>query len=604
MLKAFPIKTILSLCFLSLASVACTDSPDDTASAPAKDAGLLRYVAADSPYVFAVLDPLPDEVADKLEPKIDALLKSYQGVLRGFVKISAEEAAKSEEGDGLPDDAVAALEEFGTLLSIEGLRSIGIERDSTMVLYGAGLLPVLRMTLSDGALFEAAIARIEAKAQDSMTVATIDGQSYRYAGDDEGRLIIAVIGDEFVVSLVPTDLSDDLLKSVLGLTPPSSSMADSGELQKIIDDNGFLSHSIGVIDIERIVATFLDDQSGVNKELLALMEYNDSELDDVCKAEIRETSGIVPRMVTGYTEMSVDKFVSNTIVEVRSDIAAGLATLPAPVPGLGSDQGGLLAFGMSINLVALREFYEARLDAIEADPYECELFADVQEGVATGRDSLNQPIPPIVYGFKGFIAVVEDIKGIDLANNLRPTGADLRVLVTTDNAAGLLAMGAMFSPEIAGLDIKPDGIPVRFESQQMAGVVDEAFVAMTDDALALSIGEGVEARLGDMFSAAINEPHPFMSMEMDAARYYDFIAQTMLIEDDSEAEHGEEGEDGEHGEDGEEGEEGKEDPTTVEIKAAVSEVMVVVGDMFSRVTFQVEFTESGIEFPSTIELAE
>jgi hypothetical protein len=77
-----------------------------------------------------------------------------------------------------------------------------------------------------------------------------------------------------------------------------------------------------------------------------------------------------------------------------------------------------------------------------------------------------------------------------------------------------------------------------------------------------------------------------MSMETDAARYYDFIAQTMLIEDDAD------------------GEEGEEDPSSAEIKAAVSEVMVAVGDMFSRMKFQVEFTESGIEFPSTIELAE
>ncbi len=579
MFNAFPVKTILALSILSLVTVACTDSPDDAASAPKLDSGLLRYVPADTPYVFAMLDPLPDDVADKLEPKADAILKAYQGVLREVVKISAKEAADADDEGGLPDEAVAALEEFGTLLSIEGLRSVGIERSSTMVLYGVGLLPVLRMTLSDGDLLDEAISRIEEKEQNSMTVATIDGQSYRYAGDEEGRLIIAVIGDQFVLSLVPTNLSDDLLKSVLGLTLPSANMADSGYLQKIIHDNGFLSHAVGLIDFERIVATFLDDQSGVNRELLALMEYDGTELDDACKAEIREISGIAPRIVTGYTEMSRDQFVSNTIFELRPDIATGLAALPAPVPGLGSEQGGMFAFGMSINLLAAREFYEARLDAIEADPYECDLFADLQEGVATGREALNQPIPPIVYGFKGFLAVIEDIKGMDLAKNQPPTSADLRILVTTDNAAGLLAMGAMFSPEIAGLDIKPDGVPVRFESEQLSGVVDAAYVAMTDDALALSIGQGTEARLGDMLSAAIIEPHPFMSMEMDAARYYDFIAKAMVIEDD------------------------EEDETPAELKAAIGEILVVVGDMFSRMTFQVEFTERGIEFPSTIELA-
>jgi len=582
MFKAISLKTILALCFVSFVTIGCNGSPDESesASASVSDPGLLRYVPADTPYVFAMLDPLPDEVADKLEPKVDAILRSYQGVLRAIVEISAAKSAESEGDDGLPGEAVEALEELAGLLSIEGFRSAGFERDSTMVLYGVGLLPVMRMTLSDGDLLDAAIARIEEKAKDSMSVATIDGQSYRYAGNEEAQLVIAVIDDEFVLSIVPTNLADDLLKSVLGLTLPSSNIADTGELQKIIDDNGFLTYLVGLVDFERIAATFLDDQSGVNSELLALLDYDGSELDDDCKSEIRAMSGIAPRIVTGYTEMSVDQFVSNTILEVRSDIAAGLATLPAPVPGLGSEQGGLLAFGMSIDLLAAREFYTARLDAMEADPYECELLADLQDGVARGREVLNQPIPPMVYSFKGFLAVVEDIKGMDLANNQPPTSADLRVLVTTDNAAGLLAMGAMFSPEIAGLDIKPDGEPVRFESQQLAGVVDAAYVAMTDNALALSIGQGSEARLGEMLSAAINDPHPFVSVEIDAARYYDFIAKTMVIEDD------------------------EKDATPPELKAAIGEVMVAIGNMFSRMTFQIEFTERGMEFPSTIELSD
>ncbi len=580
MLIAFPIKTILAVCFLSLVTAACTDSSDETASAPALDPGLLKYVPADTPYIFGMLDPLPDEVADKLEPKIDAILTSYRVVLQTIVEISAQKYTDSQGGDGLPDEAADALEELAGLLSIEGLRSAGIERDSTMVLYGVGLLPVMRMTLSDGDLLDAAIMRIEAKAKDSMSVATIDGQSYRFAGDEEARLIIAVIDNEFVLSIVPTNLTDELLKSVLGLTLPSSSIAESGELQKIIDDNGYLSHSVGLVNIERIVATFINDQSGVNQEVLALMDYDVSELDDVCKSEIREMSGIAPRIVTGYTEMSVDRFVSNTIFELRSDIAAGLATLPAPVPGLGSEQGGLFSFGMSIDLLAAREFYESRLDSMEADPYECVLFADLQKSVEQGREALNQPIPPIVYGFRGFLAVVEDIKGMDLANKQPPTSADLRILVTTDNAAGLLAMGAMFSPEIAGLDIQPDGEPVKFESQQLAGVADTAYVAMTDNALAVSIGQGSEARLADMLSAAIVEPHPFMSTEMDTARYYEFIAKATDIDDD------------------------EEDPTPPELKAAIGDILDVVGDMFSRMSFQVEFTERGVEFPTNIVLSE
>ena len=289
MFKANTFKLILALCIVSITAAGCKGSPDDstTASPMTSEQGLLRYVPADTPYVFAMIDPLPDEVADKFEPKLDAMLKTYQEVLRAIVRTEATDKSDAEEGHGFPDEAAALLEELAGLLSIEGFRSAGIDRDSTMVLYGAGLLPVMRMTLSDGDLLEASIARMEKKANQSMSTATIDGQAYRYAGDEEVRLVVAVIDDEFVMSLVPANLPEDLLKSVLGLTLPSSSIADTGELQKIADDNGYQSHSLGLIDVERIVATFLDDQSGVNAEFLTLMEYDGSVLSDVCKSEIR-----------------------------------------------------------------------------------------------------------------------------------------------------------------------------------------------------------------------------------------------------------------------------------------------------------------------------
>ena len=584
MFKANPLKLILALSFVSITAAGCNGSPDDSKIAPPSTAeqGLLRYIPADTPYVFAMIDPLPDEVADKFEPKLDAMLKTYQEVLRATIQTRAADKsdAEDENENGIPDEAAALLEELAGLLSIEGLRSAGIERDSTMVLYGAGLLPVMRMTLSDGDLLEATIARVEKEANQSMAVTMIDGQSYRYAGDEEARLVVAVIDDEFVISIVPTNLPEDSLKSVLGLTLPSSSIADTGELQKIIDDNGYQSHSVGLIDVERIVATFLDDQSGVNAELLTLMEYDGSVLSDVCKSEIRSMATVVPRIITGYTEMSVEKFTSNTIVELRSDIAAGLGTLPAPVPGLGSEQGALFSFGMSLDPLAAREFYASQLDAMEAEPYQCELFAELQAGVVQGREVLNQPIPPMVYGFKGFLAVIEDIQGLDLAKKQPPTSADFRFLIATNNAEGLLAMGAMFSPEIAALDLQPDGVPVRFESPQFANVVDVAYVAMTEGALALSMGAGTEARLGDMLTAAFSDPTPFMSMEMDAARYYDFIAQAVALEDD------------------------EENPTPPELKAAISEMVGVVGNMFSRMTIEIEFTERGVEFPTTIVLSD
>lgn len=563
--------------FLPLMLAACSGSPDDERSLASAD-GILRYVPANTPYVFAVTEPLPDEVADKFAPHVEALADSYETLLLAAVNHDPAD----DTATGLDEDSRARLTALigrvAGMVSGEGIPEAGIDRKSTAAIYGVGLLPVLRVTLSDRAHFESTLDELENEAGEKLAVAEIDGHSYRYAGDDDGRVLVAVIDDQLVVSVVPASLPEDLLKSVLGLELPGKSIAQSGELVALAGKYGLSAHGLGMLDIQRIAATFLDDQEGVNRELLALADYDGSAFSEVCRSEIRALAGIAPRIVAGYTDVTEDHIKSTTVIELRSDIAAGVQTLTAPVPGLGLEHGGLMSVGMSLDMLAAREFYSARLDAIEADPFECELFADIQEGVARGRELLNQPIPPIVYGFRGFLAVINDIEGMDVANQQPPTDVDMRVLVATDNAPGLLAMGAMFSPQIASMNLKPDAKPVKLDLPPVAAVAEAAWVAMSENALALSFGDGSEAGLEAMLAASPGHPSPFLSLDVDAARYYGFIGDAMALSDD-----------------------GDQPPGVVKTQR---ELMQVFAEMLERISFDVLFTEKGIEMPSTLILAE
>ena len=464
------------------------------------DNSLLQYVPADTPYVLANPEPLPDDVLDKLEPAIDSMLRAYAMVIRSVVDVQLEKVGEDDdtnEEDADRMDAVAT--ELESLMTLDGLRSAGVGRESTMVLYGEGLLPVFRLQLTDSALMEQTISRIEETADMKMATGTIGTQSYRFAGGEEGRLVLALVDNDMVVTIVPASHTDELLKSVLGLSKPSKSIADSGELQQLMDANEFEPYYLLSIDVKRIVATFLDEQSGGNAELLAMMQYDASGLSDVCKTEIREMAGIVPRIIAGYTEFNTKRVASNFIVELRQDIADGLATLVAPVQGLGLTKGGLFSFGISLDMLAAREFYSARLDAMEADPFECENFTDLQAGVTQGRELLKQPIPPIAYSVKGFLAVVDALEGMNIAAQQPPTSVDASFLLSIDNPQGLLAMGTLFSPELAALNLQPDGKPRKLELPPVSPAVSEAFIAMTDNALAISLGQGGADRIVELF---------------------------------------------------------------------------------------------------------
>ena len=562
-------------CLLPLLLLGCSDSPSGSADLKTSGEGVLRYVPADSPYVFAVLESAPEEVREKLSPHVKTLVRSYADMVRAIVVHRPEDAEESGFDDDTRRRIAAVIDELGGMITAEGMPEAGIGPESDAVIYGVGLLPVMRVTLTDTELFEAAVTRLEERAGAKMSMASVEGHEYRYAGNDEARVIVAVLDSQLVITGAPTELPESLLKSLLGLTLPEENIAQSGTLASVAEKYGLSTYGAGFIDIEQVAATFIDEQTGVNAELLNLMDYDSSSLSDACKAEIRSLAGIAPRIVSGYTEITPEHFKSTSVFELRSDIAAAVQSLTAAVPGLGTEQGGLIALGMSLNMLAAREFYSARLDAIEADPYECELLGELQASVTRGRALLEQPIPPTVYAFRGVLAVIDDIKGMDLRKQQPPTDINMRLLVATDNPEALVATGAMFSPEIAAMDLKPDSKPVKLAVPAVASMIEAAWVAMSGDAIAFSFGNGSETRLESMLGAASKQPPPFMSMNMDAGRYYSLIGDVTTSTNSDEL---------------------------PEVAKANAEIMTLLGQVFDRISVDVEFTENGVEIPSTMEL--
>ncbi|MDJ0699831.1 MAG: hypothetical protein QNJ07_08250 [Woeseiaceae bacterium] len=570
----FGLAAVTAVLVLSLS--AC--GKDKEEAAKAVEAGILQFIPADTPYVFVTLESAPDELADKIEPHVDTMLDAYKIIIRDALNSASAEIEEGSEEMAVFEKAQPAIEEFMTILSVDGMKSIGIDRESRFAIYGNGLLPVMRISLTDPKLLDAAIARIEEKAGESMAVGEIDGNSYRYFEEEDVKLVVGTFGNYMVVTGMPSSFGDDQLAQLVGIKLPDRNIGDSGELAKIAKEFGYTNHMLGLVSSERIAATFLDAPTGLNAALLA-GKFDPSTLSDVCREEIREMAGLVPRLVTGYTSLSADRMDASMIMELRSDIASGLAKLPTAVPGLGVDQGGLFTFGMSLNVKEMRDFYAARLDAIEADPWECEFFADLQAGAVAGRAALNQPVPPMVYDIRGFVAVVNDITGMDIANQQPPENIDAGLVLAVENAPALLQLGAMFSPEIASLGLQPDGKAVEFAPQQLGGVVENSFVALEDNALALSVGEGAEREVTDLLGASSADPAPFMSMAIDAERYYGFIGDAMMLDEGD-------------------------DELSPEGRAAMRDMLTAFGELYDRLLMDVHFTSRGIEFDTTVTLGD
>jgi hypothetical protein len=569
---------ILGVALTTLLASACAD--DDS-----KSNDLLQYIPADTPYVLALTEPFPDELMDRFESVADKTLASYRTIIDYYMEEAAAEAKTQEDGEAEAARLLALRDEVNALMSVQGLRDAGIGRDSLFAIYGDGILPVIRLSLTDNEAFEAAIARIEARVDARFLVGELDGLSYRYHDQDKFRLVVAIPGKDAVIAILPATVSDERLATTLGLKKPSSSLAKSGRLQKISKEYGFTEHFAGLIDVERVAASLLDDPQGRNAELFEAVGFDTSMISSTCRNEIRELAAIAPRVAFGYTEVSSKVLGGSMIVELRDDIATGLATLPAAVPGLGLDMGGLFSLGFSLDPLAARNFYEARLDALEADPFECEHMADLQAGTAKGREALAKPLPPVVYGFRGFLANVTGIEGMDIATNKPPESIDASLLLVMENAQDLVTMAAMMSPEVAALNLLPDGKAKPLNLPQLAAVAEQAFAALTENGLAVALGEGADANAESMLEADLQSPAPLMSMSMDAKKYYELVAEAAMQEED-------------HDHDGDEA------PMPPAVRAAVQDIMVSSADLYERVSVNVLLTRRGIEIDSRVTLAE
>jgi hypothetical protein len=580
MLKTVSSKVLATAVIAALFLYGCSGSEEEPVAADLGAAGeILQYVPADSPYVFANLSPLPDDVMDKLEPSIDRILAAYETILQEVLVMATEETEESGNSEESAK-AVAVIGEISSLMSMDGLRGAGFDRESRAVLYGNGLLPVLRIEVSDGALFEAALVRIEESANEKMDVATIAGNSVRYVVAEEAKILVSVMDTQVVIAFAPAEFDDDQLSVLLGFTEPTESIVGSGKLQGIANEYGFNDYFIGYMDMEQLAKTVTGNAEGLDAALFA-MHNDNAELTDVCRAEIRSMAGIAPRMVMGYTNISTSRFDSQLVLEMRSDIAEGLSAWSAPVPGLVGDMGGLLSFGMSLDVKSVREFVETQLDALEANPYECEEFEEINAAAEQTRVSLQQPVPPMIYDFRGFVAVIDEIEGLDMASQTPPTSIDGQVLLAMQNAPSLLAFAAMMSPEVAALDLQPDGEPVLLDLPQTQAMGEQVYAALGEDALALSVGDKGHAKLADMLEAEAGENGTIFNFSMDANRYYTFIGEAMMQADNDD-----------------------ENPMSPKFQAAMQDVMLAIADMYDRMTVDMRVSEDGIVFDSVVILAE
>ena len=492
----------------------------------------LAYVPADTPYLIANLDSLPKDKLEVWLQQSDAMTQMWR---TQFDMALAKLASEEPENPGTR--WLKALDaEFRGKTVMQSIEMLGIDLQGRSAIYGIGLVPVARMALGDPEAFRSFVARVETAAGEKIPTARVDDIDYWQFTDADAPLrgILALQGRHLVMTLAPAN-DDGALRTLLGVDKPAASLRDGGELPELNARYGYTPYATGYVDTARVVALLTAAPTPLETAFLGALDVTKPDVDAVCQAEYAALAQAVPRLVFGYTELEPKRSVGVSHLELREDIAKDLMTLRAPMPGLAAAEGSLFNFGLSLKLAQLPALASKWAGAVQSAPWQCASLQELNTAFAEGSTQLNNPAvfaaAPVFEGVHAIatrFAMPQPGQEPDFAGKL---------LIGSPNPAALIGMAQSFAPQLASLQLKPDGEVKAVRPMPGMPTTMPAHVAMTDKLLGIAVGAGEEATL--VQAMGINPAQqPLLVVGYSGAAFAQFFEQmqsTMEAAEEDEA---------------------------------------------------------------------
>jgi hypothetical protein len=461
----------------------------------------LAFVPADTPYVIANLEPLPEATVAQFGNQMQSMWPLLFPMIDKLIDTSLQKS----QGDDTPAEvralaakstrvAKAILAEIRTRDTPEKWQQVGLGPKAHSAIYGVGILPVMRLELFDVDAFRAMIARIETNAGDKLATARVGEQEVWTIGDEHALALMAIVGKHLVLTVVPGNADDALKRRVLGLDRPASNLAEMGALATFNKARGYLPYGSGWLDTRRLLALSIDDPA-----IAAFAQAAGAPkpaLDSVCRGEFDAIAAKMPRVALGYTALDADRMALHARLDLEPALAKSLAALPGLLPGARSNDA-LFDMAFALPVLRGRDFIVAQADAIAAAPFKCAMLSSLNESATEGKAKLDQVIPPPIADLFGARATLDSLVLPDPATSKEMEVAG-RILIGSNNPSFLTGLAQMAVPGLQKITLAPDGKAVAIPADALPAEVGGKFelhVAMNAKTLGISVGKDQVTRL-------------------------------------------------------------------------------------------------------------
>ncbi|GAB4184274.1 MAG: hypothetical protein Tsb002_07110 [Wenzhouxiangellaceae bacterium] len=468
-------------------------------------ADLLATVPADTAYLAAATEHLPDDVFDHymdvFAPRLAELLEETQA------STLAEKTGESEN--------VAAL--LGELADY--FRNRDEIQQYRYVIYAVDLFPVLRIELDDPDATLADLRNLHqqlTQAPESLP-AFADQVFQIHLSEGHLNLNYGIVDRYLMASVLPSEGAEALRDQIYSNEAPAAPY-DQQAIEQLHQQHGYQGYNYGFVDTLALVDQLMAEHSLMN-DWFRLHEPAAERMqsDAVCQQESRDLAALAPYMSWGITALTDERITTRTFVELRDDIATGLSTIPSQLGGTGSDPGGAMAMALSFRVGAMRDFIMQQAGNVRAAPFQCEHLQSLNDSAEQILAQAGTVMPPFVGQLRGLKLRIDDF--MTMTTEQRPTGG---MVLFVENAQLLLSMGQMMMPQLASLDIKPDGEPVRIDeavSAMAAGMVPDGaiYAALTEQSIAVSSGSEEPTTVTELMAEPGNGDGAMFSLWLDYA---------------------------------------------------------------------------------------
>ena len=432
---------------------------------------LLNRIDAEPAALWLSLEPLPETLLDRLWQQM--ALASEQS-----------EEVYGEIADATDDPLLRALlNELAALDSPDAWAERGLSIEGVSGLHTVGLFPLLHWEVADPDAFAAMLSRLEDEAETELPRRDIDGESVIWLAVDD--LGLAIHHDrEFVSAGLIAD-RPELLRRVANLDRPTRPL----QLEQVNAFNtarGFGNDNAGFVDFQRLLHQLLDGEDEWLVEARREGGLARLDSDATCRTELGALTQAFPRKSFGSTHVDDQSISMLFRLETSSDLGLRMASMADSPVALSNERTGLLNLGLSLNLVAARDFARDIVGGWVDNPPGCFMFAGIADQAADWQLALNRPIPPLVTNLQGLRLQVDDMTITD--GELEEMTATAALFMR--NPQMMLGMAQMFSPELAALDLQPGGDPQPLPEglvPNLGGL--SAWMGLSDTGLGLAIGD-------------------------------------------------------------------------------------------------------------------